>query len=101
MAFQKKLGLISTVFRIPLLSNLSGFYMNASIEIKQKLLGSIFPAKLHFRKNSYRTTPLNPALALILQKNKGLENEKTGQTIFKERLSGELPMTGLEPALYC
>jgi glutaredoxin-related protein len=37
---------------------------------------------------------LNPALALILQKNKGLENEKTGQTLFEESLSGELPMTG-------
>jgi site-specific DNA recombinase len=88
-------------FGIPLLSNLSGFYMNASVEIKQKLLGSIFPAKLHFREDSYRTTPLNPALALILQRNKVLENEKTGQTIFEESLSGELPMTGLEPALYC
>ena len=75
--------------------------MNASIEIKQKLLGSIFPAKLHFREDSYRTTPLNPALAFILQKNKGLENEKTGQLLFSETLSGEMPMTGLEPALYC
>lgn len=57
-------------FGIPLLSNLSGFYMNASIEIKQKLLGSILPAKLHFREGSYRTTPLNPALALIFRKIK-------------------------------
>ena len=75
--------------------------MNASIEIKQKLLGSIFPAKLHFREDSYRTTPLNPALALILQKKNGLGNEKTRQNLFEETLSGGLPMTGLEPALYC
>lgn len=88
-------------FGIPFLSNLSGFYQTASVEIKQKLLGSIFPAKLHFREDSYRTTPLNPALAFILQKNKGLENEKTEQTLFQETLSGEMPMTGLEPALYC
>ena len=81
-------------FGIPLLSNLSGFYMNASVEIKQKLLGSIFPAKLHFREDSYRTTPLNIALALILQKTNRLENEKTGQILFEESLSGELPMTG-------
>lgn len=79
-------------FGIPLLSNLSGFYMNISVEIKQKLLGSIFPAKLHFRENSYRTSPLNPALALILQKNRRLENEKTGQDLFRESLSGELPI---------
>ena len=83
-------------FGIPLLSNLSGFYMNASIEIKQKLLGSIFPAKLHFRENSYRTTPLNPALALILQKNKGLENEKTGQILFEETLFGGMRVVNSE-----
>lgn len=88
-------------FGIPLLSNLSGFYREAPVEIKQKLLGSIFPAKLHFREDSYRTTPLNAALALILQKNKGLENEKTGQMLFTETLSGEMPVTGLEPASYC
>jgi hypothetical protein len=35
-------------FGISLLSNLSGFYQTASVEIKQKLLGLIFPAKLHF-----------------------------------------------------
>jgi site-specific DNA recombinase len=81
-------------FGIPLLSNLSGLYMKASMEIKQKLLGSIFPAKLHFREDSYRTTPLNPALALILQKNKVLENEKTGQILFEESLSGDVPMRG-------
>jgi len=37
---------------------------------------------------------LNPALALILQKNNRLQNEKTGQILFEESLSGELPMTG-------
>lgn len=73
----------------------------AHLDVKRKMLGSIFPAKLHFREDSYRTTPLNPALALILQKNKGLENEKTGQIFFEESLSGELPSAGLEPALSC
>lgn len=62
---------------IPLLSNLSGFYQTASVEIKQKLLGSIFPGKLHFEEGSYRTSPLNAALVLILHKNKVLENKKT------------------------
>ena len=85
-------------YGISLLSNLNGFYMDASVEIKQKLLGSIFPAKLHFRDDSYRTTPINPALSLILQKNKGLEKEKTGQVLTQETLPGDVPMAGLEPA---
>lgn len=33
--------------------------------------------------------------------NKGLENEKTGQDLSYETLSGDLPRTGLEPAPYC
>lgn len=37
------------------------------------------------------------ALELLL-KNKRLENEKTGQSLSEESLSGELPETGLEPA---
>ena len=50
--------------------------------------------KFPIREDSYRTTLLNAALALILQKNKGLENEKTGQMLFRETLSGEMPVTG-------
>ncbi len=78
-------------FGIPLLNNLSGFYINALVRVKQKLLGSIFPAKLHFRENSYRTTPIEFSAAPISQKNIGLQNEKTGQILFEKSLSDELP----------
>ena len=61
------------------------------------MLGSIFPAKLHFRENKYRTDGLNPALAFILQKSSGLQKEKTGQIFFSESLSGNVPRRGLEP----
>lgn len=81
-------------FGILLLSNLSGFYKNANAEIKQELLGLIFPAKSHFREDNYRTTPLNPALSFIMQRNKVLENGKTGQTIFEESSPAELPRSG-------
>ena len=88
-------------YGIPLMGNLHGFYNQASVAIKQKLLGSIFPVKLHFRNGDYRTTPINPALALILQKDNDLENKKTGQNLFMKTLSGQVPMTGLEPAPCC
>ncbi len=84
-----------------LLKDLTWYFQEAGLKDKRKLLGSIFSVKRHFRENSYRTTPFDSELALILQKNKVLENEKTGQILFEESLSGELPMTGLEPALYC
>ena len=67
-------------FGIPLLSNLSGFYREAPVKIKQKLLGSIFSAKLHFREDSYRTTPLNLEFGLIL----GYEDERVySQTVVR------------------
>lgn len=68
-----------------------------ALEIGLSKPTSIFPAKLHFCEDGYRTTPLNPALALILQKKNGLENEKTRQNLFEETLSGGLPVAGLEP----
>jgi hypothetical protein len=43
------------------------------------------------------TSALNPALALILQKNKGLENEKAGDMIISENVSGDVERSGLEP----
>jgi hypothetical protein len=57
----------------------------------------IFPAKLIFKDGNYRTSALNPALALILQKNKGLGNEKAEDMIISENVSGDVERSGLEP----
>jgi hypothetical protein len=56
------------------------------------------PAKLIFQDGNYRTSALNPALALILQKNKGLENEKAEDIAISENVSGDVARTGIEPA---
>ena len=95
-AFQKY-----TRYGMSLLKDLAWYFQEAGLEVKRKLLGSIFPAKLIFQDGKYRTDGLNPALAIILQKSNGLQKEKTGDIIIFENVSGELPMTGLEPALYC
>lgn len=50
---------------------------------------------LQYNKFYSYGAPLKPALALIMQKNKVLENEKTGQRLFEETLSGGLPFTDL------
>ena len=50
--------------------------------------------KEELRDASYRTTPLNPATALILQRDQVLENEKTGQILFEESLTGHVPFSG-------
>jgi hypothetical protein len=53
---------------------------------------------LIFKDGNYRTSALNPALALILQKNKDLQNEKAEDMIISENVSGEVARTGIEPA---
>ena len=91
-AFQKY-----TRYGMSLLKDLTWYFQEAGLEAKRKLLGSIFPAKLTFQDGKYRTDGLNPALAIILQKSKGLQKEKTGNIVISENVSGELPMAGLEP----
>ena len=91
-AFQKY-----TRYGMSLLKDLTWHFQEAGLEVKRKLLGSIFPAKLTFQDGKYRTDGLNPALAIILQKTKNLENEKTGNTSVSENVSGDVPRIGLEP----
>ena len=86
-----------TRYGISLLKDLSWYFQEAEPQAKRKLLGSIFPAKLVFQDGNYRTTALNLALALILQKNRGLKNEKAEDMIIPENVSGDVERSGIEP----
>ena len=77
-----------------LMKNLSGFFMEAAIETKKKLIGSIFPEKIYFENNSYRTTKINEAIELVFNLSKGL-NENSPEEY--PRLSTVAPPVGLEP----
>ena len=50
---------------IPLLQNIDKHWLAADLSGKQHIVGSIFPQKLVFEKNTYRTIGENPVLALI------------------------------------
>lgn len=64
------------------------------VNVKKKLLGSIFTRKLIFEEENYRTTGLNEAVALISLFQKELENKK-GRFLFGKR--PVMPRIGLEP----
>jgi hypothetical protein len=81
-----------------LLKDLTWYFQEAEPQARRKLLGSIFPANVIFKEGNYRTSALNPALVLILQKNKGLQNEKAEDMIISENVSGDVAGTGIEPA---
>ena len=86
-----------TRYGMSLLKDLSWYFQEAEPQAKRKLLGSIFPAKLIFQDGNYRTSVLNPALALILQKNNRLQNEKAEDICISENVSGDVGASGLEP----
>ena len=75
---------------LPLLTNLNYYYKNSPIELKQKMISSIFPEKLIFKEKKYRTTKLNEVINLILSNNNGYESEaiKKGQQNCQPFLSG-------------
>ena len=88
-------------YGMSLLGNLDFHYSQASPYIRKKLLGSIFTGKLVFEDGKYRTTGLNEAVALIGLFQKELGNKKAERLAISDKTFGNVPMTGLEPALYC
>lgn len=62
---------------ITLVDNLKRFYQESSLEIKQKIVSSIFPEKLVFgRENSYRTSRVNEAFFLLTKTINDLQGQK-------------------------
>lgn len=84
-------------YGMSLLSNLKGYYEGASLEGKQKFIGSIFPEKLVFDDGKYRTTAPNDFLQLLCSTDKGFsgwEKEKSGSDAELVRM---VARTGFEP----
>ncbi|WP_456441126.1 hypothetical protein [Psychroserpens sp.] len=55
---------------ISFMHGIDKLYKSSPSNIKKKITGSIFPQKLIFLKNKYRTTSLDSFIALILSKHK-------------------------------
>jgi len=60
------------------LSNLDETYQKADVNQKREIIGSIYPEKLVFSENNYRTARINEVAALIYHINSTLPKEKTG-----------------------
>lgn len=55
---------------ISFLYGVDKLYKTSPSDIKKKIIGSIFPEKLIFSKNSYRTAFIDEFISLILSKHK-------------------------------
>ena len=72
---------------LDLLKNLHKHYAAGDTEIKQRIIGSIFPEKLIFEKSVYRTTNLNEAFALICNDSKPSNKTKNGKNLVLNKSS--------------
>lgn len=63
-----------------ILRNIDEFYSKATLKEKQLLIGSVFPEKLIFENNQFRTKRVNEAIALMCLKKKELQIKKGGRS---------------------
>ncbi len=84
-------------FGFSVLKNLGKHYDNLDLEGKQQLVGLIFPEKLIFEKNQFRTKHLRKAVELICRKIKGFGGEKSGLAIKFDGQSTMVTPRGFEP----
>ena len=78
---------------VTLLSHLDELYTKGSTEDKRRIAGSMFPKKLTFSKNGYRTAHMNKAAELIFNMSAAFSEIKKGQKDENSLLSHEvIPM---------
>ena len=82
-----------------LLKDLPEYYLKANIEIKQKLISSIFAEKLVFEDKKYRTSQINEVLALLTSNINHLGIPQNKQAIKKDGLLHRASPRGIEPLL--
>ncbi len=80
-----------------LLGALDEVYTAADTSNKRDIIGSMFPEKLVFTGEAYRTARINEAVRLIYSLGNSFGEIKKGQQIEKSMLSQEVIRLGLEP----
>lgn len=84
-------------YAVNLIGNIGSFFQTATAEVKIKLLGLIFPGKIEFDGENYRTTEINQTLDLIFKETnqlRGNKNEDDPKNHPHPRLGCDM---GLEP----
>ena len=84
-------------YSISLINNMERYIMDAPVETKIKLISSMFPQKIEFDGEKYRTNSYNQVLDLIYQEAKQLREGNVKKKERSELLSNSVPRPGLEP----
>ena len=85
-------------YAINLINNIDTFFQAAPAEDRIRLLSSIFPEKIEFDGNNFRTVSMNSVLGLIYQQTNELRglNEKSEESF--STFPASVPRAGVEPA---
>ena len=83
---------------IELLSNIENLYIQRDTATKQRIIGSIFPQKMVYEKNSVRTLEMNRVVSLILNAGRTSGGGKKGKHTEFGVLSCGVEPEGIEPS---
>ena len=84
-------------FGLRLLANIKSAYQNSSVEVRSKLLGSMFPEKFIFDGQKLRTARPNKFVELMSSFSAGLKTMANKKADISAGLSKMAPPLGLEP----
>lgn len=91
--FREHLKVGATILR-----NIDEFYQNATLSEKQLIIGSVFPEKLIFEKDQFRTNRINEAVVLMSMTPNDLDPKKSGRGKNFSPSSTQVGVAGFEPA---
>ena len=77
---------------------MEGFFRDAPVKVKIKLLGSMFPEKIEFDGKNYRTNAYNKVLDLIFWETNKLRGNKNKIEESLDTFPDSVPRAGVEPA---
>lgn len=80
-----------------LLPNVAKYYATADLSVKQQIIGSIYPEKLIFEKNSYRTMRVNDVVRWICRPVKDFSESENKDSSENSELSTLVAPPGFEP----
>lgn len=85
-------------YSISLINNIDDYIRDAKVEVKCKLIGSMFPEKITFDGKSYRTNSYNSVLDLIYKQTNQLKGDKKEIGERFNSFPDSVPRAGIEPA---
>lgn len=83
-----------------LMVNIDNHYVEASLEVKHQLIGSIFTGEVFFEENQVRTTEINSVLELVCCSSKAFSKNEKGQLANTQQLSSVVNPGGVEPPTF-